>query len=115
MIISKHVITTTLAAAGLFISASIQAMPGFTEDAPQSTIDICVAQIADHANYNNATRVRHEVESRQRRISGHILKINTTVYGVDGEEVIREYATTCAVSDRQETKLFKIREKGTRA
>ena len=115
MKITKHVITTTLAAAGLFISASIQAMPGFTADAPQSTIDFCVALIADHANYDNATRVRHEVESRQRRISGHILKINTTVYGVDGEEVIREYATTCAVNDRQETKLFKIREKGTRA
>ncbi len=115
MKISKHVVTTTLAAAGLFISSSALAIPGFSEDAPRGTIDICVAQIADQANYENATRVRHEVESRQRRISGHILKIDTTVFGVDGEEIIREYATTCAVNGHQETTLFKIREKGTRA
>ncbi len=112
MKINKHVITTTLAAAGLFISSSALAMPGFTTNAPKSTIDACVAQIAERANYEDASRVRHEVESRQRRISGHVLKIDTTVYGVDGEEVIREYVTTCAVTDRQETKLFRIREKG---
>lgn len=115
MKISKHVVTISLAATGLFISASALALPGFNEDAPQSTIDVCIAQIADQANYENATRVRHEVESRQRRNSGHILKIETTVFGVDGEEIIREYATTCAVNDHQETKLFKIQEKGTRA
>ncbi len=115
MKINKHAVMTTLAAAGLFLSSSVLAIPGFTEDAPQSTIDVCVAQIAVQANYENAGLVRHYVESRQRRFSGHILKINTTVYGVDGEEVIREYATTCAVNDHQETKLFKIREKGTRA
>ena len=115
MKISKHVVTTTLAAVGLFISSSALAMPGFTKDVPKSTIDICVAQIAEQANYENAVRVRHDVETRPRRFSGHILKIDTTVYGADGEEVIREYATTCAVTDRQETKLFKIREKGTGA
>jgi len=115
MKISKHVVTISLAAAGLFISASALALPGFSDDAPQSTIDVCVAQIADQANYENATRVRHEVESKQRRNSGHILKIETTVFGVDGEEILREYATTCAVNDRQETRLFKIQETGTRA
>ena len=115
MKISKHVVTISLAAVGLFISASALALPGFGDDAPQSTIDVCVAQIADQANYENATRVRHVVESKQRRISGHILKIETTVFGVDGEEIIREYATTCAVNDRHETRLFKIQEKGTHA
>ena len=115
MKISKHVVTTTLAAVGLFISSSALAMPGFTKDVPKSTIDICVAQIAEQANYENAVRVRHDVETRPRRFSGHILKIDTTVYGVDGEEVIREYVTTCAVTDRQVTKLFRIREKGTGA
>ncbi len=115
MKISKQVIMTTLAAAGLFVSGSALAMPGFTEVAPQSTINICIAQIAEQANYDNAGRVRHEVESRPRRFSGHILKIETTVYGVESDEVIRVYATTCAVTDSQETKLFKIREKGARA
>ncbi len=114
MKINKHAVTTTLAAAGLFLSSSVLAMPGFTEDAPQSTVDVCIAQIAVQANYENAGLVRHDVESRQRRISGHTLRINTTVYGIDGEEVIREYTTTCAVTDRQETKLFRIREKGPR-
>ncbi len=115
MKIDKHAVTTTLAAVGLFLSSSVLAMPGFTEDAPQSTIDVCVAQIAVEANYENAGLVRHYVESTQRRFSGHTLRIDTTVYGIDGDEVIREYATICVVTESQETKLFKIREKGARA
>ena len=114
MKINKHAVTITLAAAGLFLSSSVLAMPGFTEDAPQSTIDVCVAQIAVQANYENAGLVRHYVESRQRRFSGHTLRIDTIVYGINGEDVIREYATICAVTDSQETKVFKIREKGSR-
>ena len=114
MIISKHVVTTTLAAVGLFVFSTALSLPGFSELAPRSTIDICVAKIAEQANYEDAGRVRHEVVSKPRRSSGHILKIDTIVYGFDGEQVIREYATTCAVSGRSVTKLFEIREKGSR-
>lgn len=111
MKISKQAISTSLAIAGLIISSSASAALGFSEQAPYSSIEICVAQIGEQANYSGAGRVRHEVDSKERRVSGHTITVQTTVFGSDGVEVIREYATVCAVSDNQETRFFKIREK----
>ncbi len=112
MKITKAAVTTSLAVAGLVVSSSAFALPGFSEQAPQSSIQQCVAEIGEQANYENAGRVRHVVDSKERRVSGHTIKIDTTVFGIDSSEVIREYATVCAVSGTAETKHFKIKEKG---
>ena len=101
----------TVAVAGLTVSSNVFAMPGFTEQAPFSSIEICVAKISDEANYQDAARVRHEVASEERRVGGHMIKIATQVFEVDGAEPIREYATVCAITANQETKRFAIREK----
>lgn len=101
----------SLAVAGLVLSGSAFALPGFSEQAPESSVKQCVAEIGEQANYENAGRVRHVVDSKERRVSGHTITVETTVFGVDGYEVIREYATVCAVSDKAETKHFKIKEK----
>jgi len=111
MKISKAAVSTTLAIAGLVASSSAFALPGFSEQAPQSSVQQCVAEIGEQANYDNAGLVRHLVDSKERRVSGHTIKIDTTVFAVDGSEVIREYTTVCAVSDNAETKHFKIKEK----
>jgi hypothetical protein len=111
MKISKAAASTSLAIVGLVVSSSAFALPGFSEQAPRSSIQQCVAEIGDQANYANAGRVRHLVDSKERRISGHTIKINTTVFGIDGSEIIREYTTVCAVSDDAVTKHFKIKEK----
>ncbi len=76
-----------------------------------SSVKLCVAQIGEQADYENAGRVRHEVDSKERRVGGHTISIKTEVFGTDGDEVIREYATLCAISDNAETKKFKIKEK----
>ena len=99
----------TVAVAGLTVSSNVFAMPGFTEQAPFSSIEICVAKISDEANYQDAARVRHEVASEERRVGGHMIKIATQVFDV--AEPIREYATVCAITANQETKRFAIREK----
>ncbi len=111
MNISRHAVATTLAIAGLVFSASASALPGFSTPAPESSIQSCVAQIGEQANYDNAGRVHHEVETTDRRVSGHKMNIKTTVYDLDSGAAIREYATICAVSGQSETKKFKIREK----
>ena len=103
-------VTTTLAALGLLFSAGAQADSLSPTIAPKSTVDYCVSQIADHADYTDATRVRHEVESDKRRSIGHILRIDTRVYGDAGDELIREYATTCAVGNSQRPLSFRIKE-----
>lgn len=111
MKISKFAVSASLALAGLVFSSSTFAMPGFSEEAPMSSVKLCVAQIGEQANYEGAGRVRHEVDSKERRVSGHKMTIKTTVFGANDDEAIREYATICAVSDKSETKKFKIKEK----
>lgn len=111
MKISKTAASTALAIAGLVISSNAAALPGFSEQAPASSVQVCVAQIGEQANYEDAGLVRHEVDSKERRISGHTIRIDTTVFSANGDEVIREYATICAVTDDAETKRFTIRQK----
>ncbi|HNP63967.1 MAG TPA: hypothetical protein PKH39_08510 [Woeseiaceae bacterium] len=100
------------AVAGAILSGGALAMPGFTEQAPFSSVEICIGKISKAANYENARRVRHEVDSEARRVGGHTIRIDTSVFGADGSELIREYSTVCAVSTNQETRHFVIREKG---
>ena len=102
-------VTTSLAVLGLVSSAVAQADALFPKIAPQSTVDLCVTQIAGHADYADATRVRHEVESRERRSIGHELRIDTLVYD-DEQVLIREYWTTCAVGNSQRPLTFRIKE-----
>jgi len=109
--ISKATVSTSLAIAGLVVSSSAFALPLASEPAPESTVKQCVAEVAEKANYDDAGRVRHVIDSKERRHSGHKLKIDTTVFGVDGSEVIREYATVCSVSDGAELRHFEIKEK----
>lgn len=111
MKISKFAASTSLAVAGLFLSGSAFALPGFVKQVPMSSVEQCVVQIGEQANYEDAGHVRHEVDSEERRVGGHTMTIKTIVFGADGDEVIREYATVCAVSGKSETKKFKIREK----
>ncbi len=109
MKIMKSVVS--VAVAGLIVSGNALAMPGFTQQAPFSSIEICIRQISDQADYHDAARVRHAVDSEERRIGGHTIKIETQVFGADGAELIREYATVCTMSSKQETQHFVLKQK----
>lgn len=111
MKVSKNTVSVALAVTGLAISGGAFAAPGLSDGAPDSSIQLCVAQISEQANYENAGRVRHVVDSKERRVGGHTIMIDTTVFDAGGDQVIREYTTTCAVSDNAETRHFKIKEK----
>jgi hypothetical protein len=111
MKISKYAVSTSLAIASLVISSNAAALPGFSEQAPASSVQLCVAQIGEQANYEDAGRVRHEVDSKERRVSGHTIRIDTTVFSASTDDLIREYTTVCAISDDAETKRFTIRQK----
>ncbi len=102
-------VTTSLAVLGLVSSAVAQADSLFPKIAPQSTVDLCVTQIAGHADYADATLVHHNVESKERRSIGHELRIETQVYN-DEQVLIRRYATTCAVGNSQRPLTFRIKE-----
>ena len=103
--------TLSLALMGLlFTVAAAQADYGYIDVAPQDKIDLCVAAIAEKANYDEANYVRHEVSSKPRATIGHTLSISTLVFDKNDGQLIREYRTLCAVSNRPEPVAFKIRE-----
>lgn len=108
---SKKAVSVAIAVTGLVVSSGAIAMPGFSNGAPDSSIKLCIAQIAEQANYDSAGRVRHVVDSKDRRVSGHTIMIDTIVFDAGGDQVIREYQTVCAISDNAETKAFKFKEK----
>ena len=111
----KNVLMISLATMGLIFSASSMANDLFSDVAPKSTVDTCVAEISSHADYTAATRVRHDVESEERRTVGHILRIDTLVYGdVDGK-LLREYTTRCVVGTSVEPLYFEIKENRSRS
>jgi hypothetical protein len=111
MNMQKAGVSISLAIVGLVISAGAFAMPDFPTQAPMSSVELCVARIDKLANYEDAARVRHEVDSEERRVGGHTIKIDTKVFAADSTRILREYSTVCAVSAFSEIKAFKNEEK----
>ena len=99
-----------LSAAALFVLAgpASAAQGDWTE--VQDEIESCVAVVADHANYSDADRVRHEVTRIKERTVGYKIVIATSVFPENGETAIREYATSCVVNGNNVPLQFTISE-----
>ncbi len=111
MINAHKAVTLGLASFGLFLSAAATAGTFFAaEDAPSRSVESCVAEIGEHADYSNAGRVRHVVVNTGRRLRAYKLRIETKVFGAEDDEVIREYTTKCVVYGDNKPVTFRIRE-----
>ena len=106
----KTLATHILSAAALFVLAGqvSAAQDSWQEIEPE--INACVAAIADHANYNDATYVRHDVVGVKERTVGYKLTIETSIYSIKGDAAIREYATSCVVNGNNAPMKFSISE-----
>ena len=69
-------------------------------------VNNCVAEIAVHANYDDASRVLHTVTTENRSRLGYRFSIDTSVFGDDDQEAIRKYATYCVA--RGENTVVKV-------
>lgn len=76
----------------------------------EGEIESCVATLAAHVNYDDATRVVHDVVSIRARTVGHKLTIETSIYTESAENANREYATTCVVNGTNPPMQFAISE-----
>ena len=85
----------------------------FETTAGQNEIDACVAAVYETADLRDARRVRHDVESEQRRSRGHKLTIDTRVYGEDG--MLREYRAVCVVVKGKAPTDFELTKVETRS
>ena len=103
----KTLIALTLA--GMFVADFAMGAPSFDDKVPQSSLDACVAEVSNNADYDGASDVLHFVESKPRSISGFTVWIRTEVH--NGEAVIREYRSKCATNRLDQIRNFRIRDK----
>ena len=69
----------------------------------------CVAEIAKHANYGDASRAFHLVERlKQKNLVELEIRIETSVYVADGEPATRKYETSCLVAGLGKLVDFRI-------
>lgn len=98
---------------GLVAMMSFTAQAGVTEQewtGIEAEVRSCVAKVADTANYDNATRVRHAVVDVKERTVGYKLTIETSLYNEQGEAPIRAYASSCVVNGNNQPLQFSIDE-----
>jgi hypothetical protein len=100
----------SLTFAGLLAASAAIAVPA--NEAPRSQVNACVASVAQNADYTDAGKVRHEVETESTGVSRHRMSIHTLVLGENGTEVIREYSASCLVDGSNEVQRFRIRQTG---
>ena len=82
-----------------------------------SEVKSCVAEVANHANYIDATRVQHLVVKVKRqpgigpRIGiGYVFTINTSVFTDSDDIAVREYASYCVARGNDTLVKFRIDE-----
>ena len=73
-------------------------------------VNSCIAEVNDHANYNDATRVRHIVVEIKNTFRGYVLTIDTSVYRKSDDTAIREYASYCVAKGDGKPVKFRINE-----
>lgn len=99
----------SLALVGLFFSTV--ALAGYLPDEPPAvSIDSCVAEIRDNADYSGAGRVRHVVERFGKRSLAFKLQISTSIYDDTGANLIRAYTTRCVVYGDDTPVFFDLKE-----
>ena len=104
-------IAISLSIIGLFLANPGFATSVFDGEAPRSSVDICVAEVANNADYSDANNVRHSVASKPRSVSGYTVSIRTIVYGANDEDIVREYSSHCAINKQEQIRHFKIRQR----
>ena len=106
----KSIAIQILSAAALFILAGLASAAEDSWQEIETEINSCVSAIAEQANYDDATHVRHDVVGVKERTVGYKLTIETSIYSIKGDAAIREYATSCVVNGNNAPMKFSISE-----
>lgn len=107
---SKTIGKGILSAAALIVLAGPASAANNEWTGIEAEINSCVAAVADHADYSDATRVRHTVVDVKERIVGYKLTIETSIFTDSADVAIREYATSCVVNGNRGPIRFVISE-----
>ncbi len=75
-----------------------------------SELKSCIAEVANHANYDDAIRVLHIVVSDKRTRRRYVFTIDTFVYTESDDTAARKYASHCVARGGDTLVKFKIDE-----
>jgi len=105
---AKQLVTLAIIASGTFGTAADAAASSVDEIKYDSEVRSCVAEIGNHLNYDDASRVRHDVTLVKPKLVGYVMKIDTTIYTGSADAAPREYATYCVVNGNHKPLKFEI-------
>jgi len=71
-------------------------------------VESCVSEVIDHANLDDAIRVRHLIVKVKQSFSGYVFTINTSVFAESNDIAIREYASYCVAKGNDKPVKFRI-------
>ncbi len=98
-----------LALFGLAFTCTASADPGNHDHRTNDQIEACVAEIAAHADYSDASHVVHRVSRlKQRNYEELVIRVSTSVYGESDEVTLREYAASCVTATMGNLVKFRI-------
>ena len=100
---------SSLALLGLTMTCDAYADSNRDERRTMKQVRSCVSEIAKHANYHDASRVTHWVDTlTQKNLAELDIRIETTIYAADGEPATRKYKTSCLIAGMGHLVDFRI-------
>ena len=100
---------TSVVLLGLTLASDANAETPWGQQRTDEQIQTCVAEIGKHANYSNASRVIHRVtELDQRNLIELVIRVETSVYGLDDAAVVTEYSASCTTETMGDLVNFRI-------
>ena len=108
--INRQQILTTAAVISLLTIGTPAAASDNDRLAYDNEVKSCVAKVGDNANYNDATRVLHNVVKDRNTFSGYVFTIDTDVFANSDEMAIRKYASYCLAKGDDNVVKFRIHE-----
>jgi hypothetical protein len=99
-----------IAATALFLSSGLAMASEDYGVAFSKEANSCIAAVNEHADYDDATRVKHDVVELKNTFSGYVLEIETKVFGDSGDIAVRQYSSHCVARDDNAPRKFSIEE-----
>ena len=90
-------LATTIIAAGLIGSGSLAAQAAPVKSTYENEVQTCITQVGEHADYDQARRVRHTVVLVEETRFRYKFTIQTAVFTDTGETAARSYDASCTV------------------
>ena len=68
----------------------------------------CIQAVNERANYEDASRIAHDVTELKNTFTGYVLSVDTRVYDISGENILRQYSSHCVAKGKEKPRRIKV-------